>query len=60
MFKCVSIDFLKRAFAFGVVEDQTDTERLVQHQRLEEKRQDAIKYLGNKWLLHPDNYKQKK
>ena len=53
-------NFFKRAFSLGKVEDTIDTERLVQNQSLEEKRKEAIKYLDNKWLLHPDNYKQKK
>ncbi len=29
-------------------------------EKMEEKRQRAIEYLGKKWLMHPDNHVQKK
>lgn len=55
-----SIKFIKEAFKLGEPDSQTDIERLEKAKRLEEARLEAIKYLGNKWLLHPDNFKQKK
>jgi len=37
------------------------TDELIQHmqQRNEEKRQKSLEFLGDKWLLHPNNQQQK-
>lgn len=37
------------------------TDEIIQYiqQRNEEKRQKSIEFLGDKWLLHPNNQKQK-
>jgi hypothetical protein len=37
------------------------TQELIEYiqQRNEEKRQKSIEFLGDKWLLHPNNQKQK-
>lgn len=38
------------------------TEELIEHikERNEEKRKASIEFLGDKWLLHPDNKAQRK
>lgn len=38
------------------------TDELIEHikERNEEKRKASIEFLGNKWLLHPDNREQRK
>ena len=38
------------------------TDELIDHikERNEEKRKASIEFLGNKWLLHPDNREQRK
>jgi hypothetical protein len=38
------------------------TDELIEHikERNEQKRKASIEFLGNKWLLHPDNKEQRK
>lgn len=54
-----SSEFFKKAFR-GNSNDQADQYRMSMQDSLEKKRQSAIQYLGEKWLLHPNNHIAKK
>jgi len=52
---------LKDVFEFRPINlpEWTDEEERKAQQKLEEKRQQAISYLGEKWIMHPKHKTQK-